>query len=118
MVSCTLVFGCFRGEFGSDFPARVLANLVSEEPNVRQALAKVFLGEADAAIVYLTDVTPNVAARLKQIPIPERFNVVARYPIGVVKGSAQAPAAEQFIAYLRSPVGRAILAKHGFNEVE
>jgi molybdate transport system substrate-binding protein len=105
------------GEFGHDFPARVLANLVSEEPNVRQVLSKVVLGEADAAIVYRTDITPNVSVRTRQIPIQEHFNVTTLYPIAVVKGTARPAVAEQFIAYLRSPEGRAILTRHGFKEV-
>ncbi len=43
------------GDFGADFSARVMANVVSEEPNTRQVAAKVELGEADAAVVYATD---------------------------------------------------------------
>jgi molybdate transport system substrate-binding protein len=104
------------GEFGPDFSNRVLANLVSEEPNVRQTLAKVVLGEADTAIVYTTDVTPETAPKVRQISIEDRFNVLAFYPVAVVKGTAQPAGAERFIAYLRSAEGRAILAKHGFME--
>jgi molybdate transport system substrate-binding protein len=105
------------GEFGADFSDKALANVVSEEPNVRQTLSKVALGEADAAIVYTTDVTPDTSLRVKQIPIEDRFNVLALYPIAMVKGAAHPTAAEHFITYLRSPDGRAILARHGFREV-
>lgn len=100
--------------FGADFSTRVLANLVSEETNVRQVVAKVQLGEADAGIVYASDVTPAVRGALKIVDIPAAFNVTARYPIAVVKGAASEAGATAFIEYLLSPAGQATLAKHGF----
>jgi molybdate transport system substrate-binding protein len=63
-------------EYGADFNDRVLANVVSREENVRQVLAKVALGEADAGIVYATDARGSDVAT---IPIPDEYNVVARY---------------------------------------
>ncbi len=105
------------GEYGQGFASRTLANLVSEEPNVRQALSKVVLGEADAAIVYGTDVARDISAKVRQVAIPDPFNVLALYPIAVVKGAPNAPAAEQFIAFLRSPEGQAIMAGQGFGGV-
>ena len=103
-------------EFAGNFAGSALANLVSEETNVRQALAKVVLGEADASIVYATDVTPDASPKLRRIAIPDAFNVLALYPVAVVKDSPHPAAAQAFIAFLRSPAGRAILAKHGFLE--
>ena len=105
------------GQFGPDFSNRVLANVVSEEPNVRQALSKVSLGEADAAIVYSTDIRPEAEKRLRQMVIPEAFNVIGVYPVAAVKGASNRAAAERFIAYLSSSEGRAILFRHGFKEV-
>jgi molybdate transport system permease protein len=58
--------------FGPDFKDRVNANVVSREPNVRQVVAKVNLGEADAAVVYSSDVTPDVAASLGTLDVPHR----------------------------------------------
>lgn len=104
--------------FGADFSTRVLANLVSEEANVRQVVAKVQLGEADAGIVYSSDVTPAVRGALKSIDLPAAFNVTARYPIALVKGAANQAAARAFIEYLLSPAGQATLAKHGFIPVD
>jgi len=100
--------------FGSDFAARVLTNLVSEEANVRQVVAKVQLGEADAGIVYASDVTPAVRSALKVIDIPDRLNVIARYPIAVVTGAPNEAGARAFIEYVLSAAGQATLAKYGF----
>ena len=94
---------------GERYDARVLANIVSEEANVRQVVVKVQLGEADAGICYATDVTMVPAGDVTAIDIPEAANVVAEYPIAVLK-SARAPAtARRLIAFITSPIGRTIL---------
>ena len=100
--------------FGSEFATRVLANLVSEETNVKQVVAKVQLGEADAGIVYSSDVTPAVRGAVQVLPIPEPFNVIAQYPIAVVRDAPNAAGGRAFIDYVLSPAGQAILTKHGF----
>ena len=100
--------------FGHGFAARVLANLVSEETNVKQVAAKVQLGEADAGIVYSTDVTPALRPAVRVIQIPPEFNVIAKYPIAMVRGARNESGARAFIAYVLSPAGQAILARHGF----
>jgi molybdate transport system substrate-binding protein len=100
--------------FGPDFPAQVLANLVSEEENVRQVATKIGLGEGDAAIVYKSDVTPDLAPDVQQIDIPDTFNVLASYPIAPVADSEHTDVAEAFIAFILSPDGQAILEKWGF----
>ncbi|MBX3047812.1 MAG: molybdate ABC transporter substrate-binding protein [Anaerolineales bacterium] len=91
----------------------VYANLVSEEPNVRQVATKVALGEADAGIIYTSDVTPDIAGQVLQIEIPVEANVIAVYPIAAVEGG-QPALAQQFIDFVLSPDGQAILAKWGF----
>jgi molybdate transport system substrate-binding protein len=100
--------------FGADFSKRVLANLVSEETNVRQVAAKVQLGEADAGIIYSTDVTPVLRDAVRVIQIPPEFNVIAKYPIAVVKGAQNEAGARAFIAFVLSPAGQTILVRHGF----
>lgn len=99
--------------FPAGFEPAVLANVVSQESNVREVVAKVQLGEADAGIVYVSDVTPDVRDAVVTIEIPDALNVVARYPIAVVAGASNEAAAESFIHYLLSPAGQAILARHG-----
>lgn len=100
--------------YGSDFKERVHANVVSREPNVRQIVAKVALGEADAAVVYSSDITPDVADRLGRLEIPDRYNTLAVYPIAMVRNAPNPSGAEAFIAYVLSSAGQATLQRWGF----
>jgi molybdate transport system substrate-binding protein len=102
------------GTLGAGFDQKVLANVVSEEANVRQVVTKVQLGEADAGVCYVSDVTPASAPALTMIDIPDQFNTIAEYPVAVTK-LAKAPAtAQRFITYLGSAAGQAILKKNNF----
>jgi molybdate transport system substrate-binding protein len=92
----------------------VLSNLVSEETNVKQVASKVQLGEADAGVVYSTDVTPALRSAVRVIEIPPEFNVIAKYPLAVVEGAGNEAGAWAFIDYVMSPAGQGILARHGF----
>ena len=100
--------------YGTDFKDRVNASVVSREANVRQIVAKVQLGEADAAVVYRTDVTPQVAPELATFEIADEFNTLASYPIAMVAGSQNVDAATAFVELLRSPAGQAVLARWNF----
>jgi molybdate transport system substrate-binding protein len=100
--------------YGENYVAAVLANLVSEEPNVRQVAAKIALGEADAGIIYLSDVTPDIAERVIAIPIPEALNTLAVYPIALVADSAAPEQAQAFIDFVLSEEGQAILEAWNF----
>jgi molybdate transport system substrate-binding protein len=99
--------------YGEGFLDRVAGNVVSEEDNVKAVLTKVHLGEADAGIVYVTDVTSDVANDVTQIPIPDEVNVIATYPIAAVKGG-NADLASAFISYVVGPDGQATLHSYGF----
>lgn len=100
--------------FGADFSARVLGNVVSEEENVKGVVAKVELGEADAGIVYRTDVTPAAAAKLRLLRIPDAFNVTADYPLAVLRDAAHPAEARAFLDFVLSPAGQQLLAERGF----
>ena len=99
--------------FGEGFLDGFAANIVSNENNVRAVLAKVQLGEADAGIVYTTDVTPEIVDEVQVIEIPDAVNVAAAYPIAPVAGGDPALAAA-FVSYLVGPEGRATLEAFGF----
>ncbi|MBK7895359.1 MAG: molybdate ABC transporter substrate-binding protein [Anaerolineaceae bacterium] len=101
-------------EFPANFQAQFYANLVSEEDNVRQVSAKVALGEADAGIVYTSDVTPDIASQVQQIAIPEAQNVVATYPIAPLADAPAPTLAQSFISFVLSEDGQAVLARWGF----
>lgn len=101
-------------QFGADFADRVNANIVSREANVRQIVAKVQLGEADAGVVYKTDVTPQAASQLAMVEVPDEFNTLAAYPIARVTGSPNPRAADSFVAFVLSPEGQATMAKWNF----
>lgn len=101
------------GAMGAGFQQRVLANVVSQEPNVRGLVAKVELGEADAAIVYRSDAVA-AGRKVKTLAIPERFNETAVYPVAVVTGSPHSREAGSFVQYLRLRPAQAILLRYGF----
>lgn len=101
-------------ELSPDFSSQVLANLVSEEENVRGVVAKVQLGEADAGIVYSSDVAVTNTSIIKTLAIPPEFNVVADYPIALVSESDEAEIGQAFIDFILSAPGQAILVEYGF----
>jgi len=103
--------------FGMTFKDDVLSNVVSYENNVKIVLTKVALGEADAGIVYASDVTGENAARVGQLDVPDALNVLASYPIAQVTDSSNANYASLFVSYVLSPEGQKTLGKYGFMPV-
>ncbi|OPX70520.1 MAG: molybdate transporter periplasmic protein [Methanoregulaceae archaeon PtaB.Bin108] len=100
--------------YGPSYQQAVLKNVISEETTVTAVVAKVQLGEADAGIVYESDITPENRNKFMIIAIPDKFNVIAEYPAGIVKDSRNKDEASRFIDYLKSDPGRATLVKFGF----
>ncbi|MBO0779428.1 MAG: molybdate ABC transporter substrate-binding protein [Ktedonobacteraceae bacterium] len=101
-------------DYGPDYVKNVKGNVVSQEENVKSVVQKVQLGEADAGIVYATDVTAAVAGKVTFIAIPDNFNVIAKYPIAVTKDSTVQAQAQAFVQYILSPTGQAVLSKYRF----
>ncbi len=99
---------------GSGFSTRALANVVSNEEDVKAVVEKVQLGEADAGIAYVSDLTPSAAQQVKLIPIPDAYNVVATYPIAPLKEAPHAALAQAFVDSILSPAGQQVLKKWGF----
>jgi molybdate transport system substrate-binding protein len=101
--------------FGAEYMDKVLANVVSNEDNIRQAVTKVQLGEADASIVYISDAV--AVPDLQNIEIPPEMNVVAEYSIARLGETANPDLADDFIEYVLSIDGQATLKKWGFTPV-
>jgi len=99
-------------ELGAGYRDGVLTNVVSEEDNVRQVLAKVQLGEADAGWVYRSDA--HAAPELPVIEIPASANVRARYPIAVLLNAPHPDAGEEFLELVRSAEGQRLIEAGGF----
>lgn len=101
-------------DFGESYREAVLANIVSEEENVRQVAAKVALGEADAGVVYISDVRPDVADQITAIAIPDHLNTLATYPIAVTTESSDPELAAAFVDFVLSEPGQSILTRWNF----
>ena len=100
--------------WGDGFETAVLANVVSYEQNVRAVFSKVALGEADAGIVYGSDLDTETAAQIGALPIPPEWNVSAAYPIAPLADSRQPEMAQAFIDFVLSQEGQQILEMYDF----
>jgi molybdate transport system substrate-binding protein len=91
----------------------VLANVVSNEQNVRDILTKVSLGEADAGFVYVTD-AKSVPGKVKTILLPGWAQPHVKYEVAVIKSSSKQAAAAAFVKKLLSKQGQKLLLAAGF----
>ena len=103
-----------NAECGADFAQRTLKNIVSEEENVKQIVTKLQLGEADAGIIYVSDVTARVSKEVRTITIADTYNPIVTYPIALTTKVKNRASAEAFIAFVLSPEGQVLLRGHGF----
>lgn len=101
-----------EASLGDGFKGKVLANVVSYENDVKQVIAKVQLGEADAGIVYLSDTV--AAPGMQKIDIPAENNVIAKYPLAALTQSKNPELSQAFIDFVLSAEGQSILKKWGF----
>ena len=104
--------------FGPKYDQQVLANVASYEENVKGVIAKVQLGEADAGVVYRSDATGAGASQVSVLTIPDAANVVASYPIAVIRGAPSPELAKAFVELVRSEPGQESLEKAGFRGVK
>lgn len=88
-------------------------NPVSEEPSVTDVLNKVTTGQADAALVYVTD-AKNAKDKVATVNFPAAAGAVNVYPIGVLKKAPQPATAQKFVTLVTSDAGQKILAQYGF----
>jgi molybdate transport system substrate-binding protein len=103
------------GKYAAEVLARAGVDVtpVSQEDNVKAVVTKVSLGEADAGIVYVTDVTAG-GDQVEGVAIPEDQNVLATYPIATVEASTAKDRAQAFMDLVLSAEGERVLKTYGF----
>jgi len=101
-------------QYGAGYETGVLKNVVSFENSVKGVLTKVVLGEADAGVVYTTDITGDAVSQVSRIEIPDALNVIAVYPIAALKDSPNQEMAKAFVDMVLSAQGQSLLANYGF----
>jgi molybdate transport system substrate-binding protein len=97
----------------ADFTAAVEKNVVSNELDVKAVATKIALGEGDAGVVYVTDVTSTIASSVHVIDFPPGGAPEATYPIAVLKSAPNADGARAFVAFVLHD-GQAFLKERGF----
>lgn len=98
-------------EVGPQRIAALQERVLSREPSVRMVRTKIEMGQADAAVVYASDVRPGVAVR--EVALPPSVDVNVEYQIARLRSAKRPELAQRFVAYARSGAGQAILTKAG-----
>ncbi len=93
--------------------ANLTVKPATTEPDVKTTLAQVTSGQADAGVVYVTDVLAS-GTKVKGITIPASVNAITQYPIAVLKQTKNPTLAAAFVAYVQSSAGQAVLKAAGF----
>ena len=104
--------------YGPDYKTKVLANVISQETNVNYVVTKVALGEADAGFAYVSDITEDLTSKVDKIDIPDEYNVIAEYPMGILQESKYPVESQKFMSQVVSDEGKAVLERYGFAPVE
>jgi molybdate transport system substrate-binding protein len=104
--------------YGPEYKEKVLANIISQETSVNYVVTKIALGEADVGLAYVSDVTEDLSSKVDKIEIPDEYNIIAEYPMGISKESKYTAEAEEFIDLVKSEEGRAVLERYGFIPVK
>jgi len=113
VVVCAPEVPCGAATVKAEEATGVTLQPVSEEQSVTDVLAKVTSGEADAGLVYVTDVT-GAGDAVTGVPFPESSDIVNTYPIVALKDSDHADLAEEFVDLVLSDTGQSILEEAGF----
>jgi molybdate transport system substrate-binding protein len=104
--------------YGPEYRNAVMKNVVSEDPAVTALVAHLRVGEADAGIAYASDVNVGDKALVTTLPIPDKYNVIASYPLGIVQESKAKDQVAAFAQFITSTEGNAILTRYGFAPVD
>ena len=88
--------------YGPDYETKVLANVISQETNVNYVVTKVALGEADVGFAYISDITEDLASKMDKIDIPDEYNIIAEYPMGILLESKYPAESREFMNLVMS----------------
>lgn len=113
VVTCAAPVPCGAATAEVERAAGIELRPVSEEQSVTDVLGKVESGQADAGVVYVTDVEGS-GGKVDGVPFAESSEAVNTYPIGVLRESSNPELAASFAAYVRSDAGRKVLSDAGF----
>ncbi len=113
IVLCAVEVPCGAAAAGVEKAAGIDIKPVSEEQSVTDVLGKIISGEADAGLVYVTDVK-SAGDKVIGVTFPESDDVVNTYPIAALSGSDNQDIAKAFASFVAGPDGQAILAAAGF----
>jgi molybdate transport system substrate-binding protein len=108
------ILGKANKVYGSNFMKDVLSNVVSREADVRAAVNRVVVGDADATFGYASDYTPDIRDKVKVITIPPDLNIIATYPIATLKDAKEPALAKKWVELVTSGEGQEVLKKWGF----
>lgn len=109
-------FGKASRAYGPEWLASVRSHIVSREVDVKAVLAKVRLGEADAGVVYVSDVA-TARGQVGEVPIPDNLNLIAEYPVAIPAAATNKEDAKHFIKSLMDESSQALFARNGFISV-
>jgi molybdate transport system substrate-binding protein len=113
VVTCAAPVPCGAATAKVERAAGIELRPVSEEQSVTDVVGKVESGQADAGVVYVTDVEGS-GGKVDGVPFAESSEAVNTYPIGVLRESSNPELAASFAAYVRSDAGRKVLSDAGF----
>jgi len=108
------IFRNANAGYGANFYAQALSHVVSTETNTGEVTQQVASGQADAGVVYRSDIGPSIAARVSIIPIPPAYEVVAANYGAVVTHARHADQAQAFLAFITSPAGQELQRGFGY----
>ena len=113
VVLCADAVPCGKYAAAAFAKAGVTVNAASKEENAKATLSNVSLGEADASVVYVTDVKAG-KGDVSGVRIPDRHNIIATYPIAVVEQARNSAAAKAWVQFIQSKDAQKTLRKFGF----
>lgn len=104
--------------YGPDYEIKVLDNVISQETIVTYVVTKVALGEADVGFAWVSDITEDLASKVDKIAIPDEYNIIAEYPMGILLESKYPAESQEFMNLVMSDEGKIVMEKYGFAPVE